>query len=242
MPKFTPCGHKECGPCYMKNYESKDMEYLDDYLKIVDKKVIEQGCFIDVGAHVGLWSLYVSDLLKKNGIIPQIYALEPLPISYRTLLHNAQLNATSGIIPVRTAAWFETDTLILESGGIPARCWAHAKGGKFYDKNVPKTQAVALDDVAEPGNNKCWGMKIDVEGAELQVLMGARQMLMDNETMHICLEYNVRHFQRFGHTHREVNKFLIGHGFQCVTPEDEKHSESPPTTKSIVNVHWVKGI
>lgn len=242
MSLLTPCGHTKCQPCTMGGYESRDMARLTSFMDGISIDVLQAGCFIDAGAHVGMWSLVISQKLIRMGIQPQIYAVEPVAVTYRTLLKNAQRNPESGIIPVQGALWSEDDYLILEAGGIPARCWVHPDGGAFFDKNTPRTQAVAIDTLAIRGHNACWGMKIDVEGAELKVLQGARQMLLDNKVMYCVIEYNCAHFKRYTYTHREVNNFMEHHGFHCASDADKQAASKPPTTKSIVNVHWVKGI
>jgi FkbM family methyltransferase len=54
---------------------------------------------VDVGAHIGVWSIY---LAKKFPFI-KVYALEPDPKNYACLLENLALNQVTNVVPCRMA-------------------------------------------------------------------------------------------------------------------------------------------
>jgi FkbM family methyltransferase len=223
----------------VKDYEARSVQFFKDVIDKMDNDVINAGCFVDVGAHVGLYSAQIASYLLNAGLRSQIYALEPMEISYRRLTKTAEQGAT-GIVPLHMGAWNMTGSVYISPGGIPAR--AYLTDAKLTGKNARVVQVVALDDVARQPNNKCWGMKIDVEGAEWLVLNGARNLLTTNEVMAVCLEYSTDHFTRYGYKANTLNAFMMNHGFRYHTKKDEYNATHPIQVGSIVNVHWVKGL
>lgn len=239
MRNFKPCGNPACTPCTFKDYEQKTFTRIAHFIRNANRTILEKGCFIDGGAHVGLYSVQVAAILRDHGIEPQIYAIDPTAATYRTLLENAK--ATGGVEVVRAALWNRSGTVYLQYGSVHAH--NHVTGDtkpSTLQKAVP-VPAIAIDDVAKPPNNRCWGMKLDLEGAEWQALLGARQMLLDNEQMIVVLEYNPEAVRRIGYTHRDVNAFMESHGFEPMTKADAAACAKPPAIGSVVNVHWTKG-
>ena len=76
--KIFPCGHQSCAPCTMKGYESKEIDFVCEYLDKINERNKMTGVFIDVGAHVGLWAMQMSEWYRtRYKSQPLIYALEP---------------------------------------------------------------------------------------------------------------------------------------------------------------------
>ncbi len=132
----------------------------------------EDGVFLDIGAHVGLWSL---NLGLKAG---SVYSIEANAQTYGTLIKNIDRNeallGNTLFFPHFFAAWDCHEMLDLVD-----------PNGK---KTGGSTQCV-------PGGSQVWGytldsvlphcrpdlVKIDVEGAEGRVLRGMRKMLAANQ-------------------------------------------------------------
>ena len=55
---------------------------------------------IDIGAHIGWYSLLASRRVGKEGIV---YAFEPEPISFNILVKNIKLNDITNIVPIKKA-------------------------------------------------------------------------------------------------------------------------------------------
>lgn len=58
--------------------------------------------FIDVGAHIGKYTILVAKIVGKEGLV---IAIEPNPENYETLLENIKLNNLKNVIAVNIAAW-----------------------------------------------------------------------------------------------------------------------------------------
>lgn len=133
--------------------------------------------FLDVGANEGLFSLLAARRLGSEG---QVIALEPSPRERRRLERNLALNGLHNVVVLPLAACDRAGT-----GWLHVAEEAHAGqstlGAFAYDIRAEEDASVEmfpLDQLPE----RCPVprldvVKIDVEGAEVAVLRGARQIL-----------------------------------------------------------------
>ena len=75
-------------------------------------------------------------------------------------------------------------------------------------------RCVTVDDLVSEGKTPpCDVIKIDVEGAEHEVLLGAKSLLKDNPPGVIFFECIDEHLSRFGSTTKQLTDYLIGFGY-----------------------------
>ena len=67
---------------------------------------------------------------------------------------------------------------------------------------------VTIDKMLEEHNNENIFLKMDVEGMELEVLMGARKTLMNNKCKISCATYH------YDDSYREVDELLSAYGYE----------------------------
>jgi len=100
---------------------------------------------------------------------------------------------------------------------------------------------VALDSVAQtPAQQQIDVIKVDVEGAELFVMNGARGILSANKQLLCVLEYSVGHFAKYGVTTTQLTGFMQAHGYRPARPVDENTIESIGAD-DLKRVMFVKG-
>jgi FkbM family methyltransferase len=147
--------------------------------------------FIDVGAHLGLYSLAAATL--HPGHIRTV-AFEPHPLNVLTLIHQLALNQRQHDVEVVCAA----------CGAAPAieKLWPFSSMGNFLsasrpdgvaDDNPPLTvPIVPLDMLLENRPEIATGgkvmIKVDVEGFEPEVVTGATKLLGSGQVAAIVLE------------------------------------------------------
>lgn len=144
-------------------YEKGLLHFLKNFLKQGD-------CFIDVGANIGLISIYAS---KRVGQTGKILSYEAHPDTYRWLNFNTTLNKIKNIESFNFALGSETGEAKIYDN------WQVNRGGaslvvKNENSKSYAIQVKRLDDCL-PENSKPKAIKIDVEGFELEVLKGAKQ-------------------------------------------------------------------
>jgi FkbM family methyltransferase len=126
--------------------------------------------FFDVGANVGYYALLAARLVGPQGAV---LALEPEPRNLSFLYRHKALNRAENLLVVPVACAAEQSLAFFRSG----RNFAE---GHLSDAAAPGDAIVAtttLDLLAEKTGLTPTAVKIDVEGAELDVLRGARRVL-----------------------------------------------------------------
>jgi FkbM family methyltransferase len=122
---------------------------------------------LDVGANVGAYALAMGMWVGDGG---RVFAFEPAPEAFRGLARHVALNGLDGVVtPVRAAAAGRTGTAMLAVDGVSGANRLHAAG--------ERVDAITLDDFCARENVAPALIKIDVEGAELEVLRGARETI-----------------------------------------------------------------
>lgn len=152
--------------------------------------------FVDVGANIGYYTLIASRLVGPQG---RVHSIEPVPSTAAILETNVRLNSRPNVSVHKVAAWSSRGALILRIPGS----WYGLASASRNGRGVP-VDSITLDELLESEDSiDC--MKIDVEGAELEVLRGARDVLKRTK----CLVIEI------SHSASEVLKILQGAKFKC---------------------------
>ncbi len=139
--------------------------------KVYDRFIEPEEGFVvvDVGAHIGSYTLLTS---RKIGA-GRIFAVEPDPWNYTLLTLNIALNHLRNVIPIRTAlSYFEGSVKLYLSPVSRENSTVVSEGVDSIE--VPVT---TLDHLMARIATKVDLIKIDVEGAEREVLEGAESIL-----------------------------------------------------------------
>jgi FkbM family methyltransferase len=158
--------------------------YLDDIDDVIKNVIREGGVWepgaidmliqhvrhgstvLDVGAHIGAHTLYMSRLAGPTG---RVYAFEPQRKIYRELVLNMMLNSATNVVPLRFAAG---DTNIIIEMDVSE---AGNEGSTSVGKGGDKAELRTIDSF---GFNNVSLIKIDVEHLEDQVIAGARETIL----------------------------------------------------------------
>jgi len=179
IPKTTPWNFKFIGPCGMVDGTFEQSETM-----VVRSCITYTDIFINVGANVGFYCAHALDLERP------CIALEPHPDNVSVLLRNLKINQWQAEVhPVACAS--KPDVLELYGGGTAASLLPGWMG--LPTANSILVPVLKLDDVVGSrfANQRIFCL-VDVEGAELGVLDGARQFLNRNIKplwmMEICID------------------------------------------------------
>ncbi|MDT7934269.1 MAG: FkbM family methyltransferase [Sphingomonadaceae bacterium] len=131
---------------------------------------------IDIGANVGFYSLLAAKLAGPSG---RIYAIEPSPAIFADLTANVALQrggAPIHCIEAAVAAAPATLRLFSERGGNRGRSRLSG-GGAQFDEGTPVRAAPLADLMPETDVLRARLIKIDVEGAETDVVRGIAALI-----------------------------------------------------------------
>jgi FkbM family methyltransferase len=163
---------------------------------------------VDLGAHVGVFSLWAGTRFPRARII----AYEPASEIYKYLRRNVEGNRLQNVTTVNAAC-----------GAVPGGCQLYSRGpgamNSFYRRDnygsrfVPleRVKVVTLASIFEQhAIHRCALLKLDCEGAEYEILFSAPRSVTD-KIQAIALEYHVG-LNR--HTPAELATFLELRGFE----------------------------
>lgn len=158
--------------------------------------------FLDIGSYWGLYALY----FEQMGLFSEVHAIEASPRNAVVLDANLRMNDLYDRIAVHRVAASDSngEILLQENAGITR------VGGV---KGVP-VAAKRLDDVFD-FRDRLLVIKIDVEGHELAVLDGMKQLLYNNRI--------VMQIEAFPETYSDVTKRVQSAGLTeagKVAPDD----------------------
>lgn len=160
--------------------EEKDL-WLGTYetdLQETLRRTLKPGMSVyDVGANVGYLTIAMARLVGPDG---RVHAFEPLPSNHERLVEAVGLNElASRVVTIRAAVGAQAGTarfLVHQSGGMGKLQGSAGRHARY--QGAIEVDVVTLDgyarQAAEPMPD--W-IKIDVEGGEVGVLQGARDLL-----------------------------------------------------------------
>lgn len=202
------------------------LQYLTGGVEAVVQRTLAQTLepgqvVYDVGANIGFFTIICSRLVGPQG---RVYAFEPMPQNAATLRHNVTLNALENAVVVEKAASSSSGTAelmisdwsglhVLNVGGVSPPY----RGGDIRI-NV---ETVTLDDFFSATDARPPDVvKIDVEGAELEVIKGMSAMLVSTKPLLICELHG---------TNTDFLRLIDSLGYEARALDEEK---------PIADAHW----
>jgi len=141
---------------------------------------------VDVGAHIGRYTIISSKLAGPNGTV---IAIEADPDNFDLLNENIALNGLSNVLPINCAAYSKQIEITLYRQSSSSVYSSVITTRAPENHNYVKVPARTLDEILHlNGIRKVNWIKIDVEGAEFEVLKGAAQLLSKSDDLSILVE------------------------------------------------------
>jgi FkbM family methyltransferase len=205
------------------NFETSEIDFLNIFLK-------EGDCFVDIGANIGLFSLYAS---KKVGVAGEVISFEPASTTYKRLLENIQLNHNQNIRPFHLGLSDKDEILDLNVSLDGHEAWntfVPTTDNKFSLKEKVRVQA--FDHFIRENSidiNKISLIKLDVEGFEINVFKGSNDLLSSLNAPAFLVEFTDENAISAGNCCHELYKFLLRYNYFWYTydPIRKKLEEEP---------------
>ena len=145
---------------------------------------LNKGVFIDVGANLGKYTIFMGKKLGNKGFV---ISIEPENHTVKLLKQNIILNKLKNVVVVEKACSSKSgkSTLYLEgtkySGGL------HSLKKYPHHVNEIEIEVETLDSIiSRLGFKRVDLIKIDVEGSEVEVLEGAQKIIRKYHPKIIC--------------------------------------------------------
>ena len=167
------------------------------------------GVFFDVGANVGLASLCVHSRTQDKRLAT--HAFEPAPANVEAFRRNLELNPTFHVSVNAVAVGAKLGRARLTLANEPTHHYVADVDAGPRTIEVP---LITLDDyVAEHRLDHVDVIKLDVEGSELEVIKGARELLSNGRVGVIVCELIDAHLQRNDASSARVTRQLMEWGY-----------------------------
>lgn len=189
-------------------------------------KIIKPGdVFVDIGTHVGLFSILAGNKVGKKG---KVYSFEPIPENVNALKKNIALNNLQNVEIINQA-------LSSKSGKKIFNIRQDTGLSGFYEHPLGETvrkisvQTTTIDEQFK--GKRVDFIKIDTEGHELQILRGAKQTLKNNPNAKLIIELNPGSLKNAGDSPEDLLQFIVGMGYEVYFIDDKKYKTYRMTNK-----------
>ncbi|MCJ7515977.1 MAG: FkbM family methyltransferase [Dehalococcoidia bacterium] len=175
--------------------------------KLFKDSIHEGMVVVDIGAHIGYYTLLAAERVGKNGAV---FAFEPDESNYDLLIKNIEQNEYSNVTPVKKAVTSSTGTVKLflnarESG-------EHSIIEDKRRQKVVLVDSVALDDFLD-ADCAVDVIKMDVEGAEMAALLGMSKVIARSPRLAMFTEFFPGALERAGVSPADYFNELQRHEF-----------------------------
>jgi len=194
-----------------EGFETDEIDFLNSYL-------VNGDSFLDIGANVGLFSLYAAKRVGKEGLV---ISFEPSRKTYERLVENCELNKLENIKTAKLGLADKEDQLELNISSDGHEAWNTFV--KSDDSKFSSTEMVTvkpLDGFLRENavdTDKISLIKLDVEGFEINVLKGATALLSKKNAPTFMVEFTDDNANAAGHCCHEIYTILVDHGYTWFT-------------------------
>lgn len=165
---------------------------------------------VDIGANFGLHTLYAAHLVSESG---QVVAFEPVPANLALLRRNLHLSKLTDRVDIQAAAVSNSREATLEIFCPDEAVAVTASLANETGAGTPVQVAnLRLEEFEFPDGRAPAVIKIDVEGAEFEVLKGARGLLARDSPV-LLIEIHEYALGDFRTSVTELETFLADLGY-----------------------------
>lgn len=151
---------ERCWYFYPQFYDTEEIGFLSRALRPGD-------FFVDLGSHIGFYSLWASRIVGSQG---KVLAIEADPENYRRLVSNVKLNCLENVVARNVAACDKPGTVEMHLEAAANR-GANSIAFKGDSKRSIRVEGrTLLDIVRDSGLARIDAMKMDIEGLETPVM------------------------------------------------------------------------
>lgn len=172
--------------------------------------------FVDVGAHVGYYTLIAARVVGDEG---RVFAFEPDPDNFALLRRNVTLNGFRNVVLEQRAVTAHPGSRRLYRS--PKNTGDHRLAAGGEERQSIQVGAVKLDGYLR-GAGRVDFVKIDTQGAEAEVVAGMRETLRANPGIRILLEFWPYGLEAMGSSGPELLKLLESCGFTVGRAEESR--------------------
>lgn len=144
---------------------------------------------IDAGAFIGDSAIILSELTDRN-----VHAFEPTRENYENMLKTIELNELVNVVPQRLALGNKKGNVEM-TNSVVSSTNAYVEKSKMHYISTETVDVITLDEYVKENNLTVGLIKVDVEGAEQQLIAGAIETIKKQRpTLLISIYHNSSDF------------------------------------------------
>jgi len=149
--------------CWLGSYEYEKQ-------RLFGATVADGSTVFDLGGHVGFYTLLASELVGSKG---KVFVFEPAPRNIFYIKEHLRLNHVKNVTVIEAAVSDRCGTVSFHLEEEARGFLGHiASDGRFQVKTVALDELISRGELPIPDY-----IKIDIEGAEMMALLGAKSLL-----------------------------------------------------------------
>jgi FkbM family methyltransferase len=189
--------------------EDSGEQFVINYLqKKLSKK--NEIVLFDVGANIGEYSKALVNRFPKS----RIYSFEALPSTFEILKNN--LLSDKNIICINKALGNQRENRLIYTDGAGSGLTSFYPIESSKKTEMVSTSMITIDSFCQENNvEQIDFLKIDVEGFELEVLKGGKQMIESGKILNIQFEFGGTHINSETSFHK-IFQFLSNYDISRV--------------------------
>jgi FkbM family methyltransferase len=231
--RLRRCGMEFTLPCgdFGVTLEAESTGSYEPLTTSTIESILSEGMtFVDIGAHVGLFSL---PALHWVGTTGKVISFEPHPANYVMLLENASRNQLEDrLIAVQSAVSDVHEIVKLHTSTFNTGDHQLFHTGA---RDSIEVECTTLDHYF-PSGTKVDVIKMDVQGAEEKAFRGMKRVLTDNHDIQLIWELSPSQLDNAGSNASEVLHWLADLGFSFSSIDEAKQNLQVRSIEEILQV------
>ena len=224
-------GHK----MYLDSTDTLGLSFSGIHEKTTTKLVMNEikngDIVLDIGAHIGYYTLIFAKLVGKDG---KVYAFEPEPNNFALLKKNIAINGYENVVLINKAVsnkTGKTNLFLAEE---------HSGDHRIYESDVIKgrksleIETIKLDDYFQDFEKNIDFIKMDIQGAEPLALEGINNSL--KKCNKLITEFWPGGLNQFGIEPEEYLNLLLRKNFRLFDINEYKNIIVPANITDLKNM------
>lgn len=197
---------------YLDEKDSLGLNFNENFepleTQIVKNEIKKNDIVLDIGANIGYYTLIFAQLVGNSG---KVYSFEPDPTNFKILKKNIFVNKHKNVVLENKAVSNKEGNLKLylstENNGM------HRIYPSKWCKESIDIHSIKIDSYFE-NEQKIDFIKLDIEGAEFDALIGMKSLIHKNKDLTIFIEFVPTSLKEYGTNPEDILDFFINEGFK----------------------------
>lgn len=184
---------------------------------------------VDVGAHIGYYTLIAASIVGNKG---KVYAFEPDPRNFQLLKKNVrEFGCTNVVLINKAVSNINGDAILYLNNENSGDHRVYNTGDK---RRTIKITTITLDDYFKDKKTKIDLIKMDIQGAEVQAMTGAVEILNKNKNIKLITELMPSMLKQSGSSIEKYLELLKENKFKISRIDEMKRTTNIITPESLI--------